>query len=124
MSCCKTGPSKIPPRVTDSTNLHQLLKLRAEEDDPNLQKWLLTDHKIMYTSPKSQNDFLNVMANEVTGDIAAEIRSLPLVQFSVIVDGTQDISGDRRECVWAMWTMTFWCIRSLLVWTKCLSQQA
>ena len=31
--------------------------------------------------------------------ITAEIRSLPIVQFSVIVDGTQDVSGAEQESV-------------------------
>lgn len=39
--------------LTESDNLHQLLKLRAEEDDPKLQKWL-TERNTMYTSSKSQ----------------------------------------------------------------------
>lgn len=40
--------------ITESDNLYQLLKLRAEEDDPKLQKWL-TERNTMYTSSKSQN---------------------------------------------------------------------
>lgn len=39
------------------------------------------------------------MANTVIQGIAAEIRSLPIVQFSVIVDGTQDVSGAEQESV-------------------------
>lgn len=37
------------------------------------------------------------MANTIIQGISAEIRSV--VQFSVIVDGTQDISGDEQESV-------------------------
>lgn len=37
------------------------------------------------------------MANTIIRGISAEIRSV--VQFSVIVDGTQDISGDEQESV-------------------------
>lgn len=82
----------------DSGNLYQLLKLRPEEDDPILLKWL-TERTTMYTGPKAQNEILNIMANTVIQGIAAEIRSLPIVQFSVIVDGTQDVSGAEQESV-------------------------
>jgi len=82
----------------ESGNLYQLLKLRAEEDDPILLKWL-TDRTIAYTSPKSQNEILKIMANTIIRGIASEIRSPALVQFSVVVDGTQDISGVEQESV-------------------------
>ncbi len=82
----------------ESGNLYRLIKLRAEEDDPVLLKWL-TDRATAYVSPKSQNEILNIMANTIIRGIASEIRSLALVQFSVIVDGTQDISGIEQESV-------------------------
>ncbi len=82
----------------ESGNLYQLIKLRAEEDDPVLLKWL-TDRATAYVSPKSQNEILNIMANTIIRGIASEIRSPALVQFSVIVDGTQDISGIEQESV-------------------------
>lgn len=88
----------IRGHITESSNLYQLLKLGAEEDDLNLQKWL-TDRKTMYASPKSQNEILNIMANTIIRGIVAEIRSLPIVQFSVIVDGIQDVVGDEQESV-------------------------
>ena len=49
----------------DSGNLYQPLKLRAEEDDPIVLKWL-TEHTTMYTGPKAQNEILNIMANTVS----------------------------------------------------------
>jgi hypothetical protein len=64
------------------------LKLRAEEDDPILLKWL-TEHTTMYTGPKAQNKVLYIMANTVIRGLAAEIRYLPIEEFSVIVDGTE-----------------------------------
>lgn len=82
----------------ESGNLYQLLKLRAEVDDPILSKWL-TDCTIAYTSPKSQNEILKIMANTIIRGIASEIRSPALVQFSVVDDGTQDISGVEQESV-------------------------
>jgi len=39
------------------------------------------------------------MANTVIRDIAKTIRSLPILQFSIIVDGTQDISGVEQESI-------------------------
>lgn len=59
----------------------------------------LTDRATAYVSPKSQNEILNIMANIIIREIASEIRSPALVQFSVIVDGTQDISGIEQESV-------------------------
>lgn len=50
-------------QTEESGNLYQLIKRRAEEDDP-LLKWL-TDRATAYVSPKSQNEILNVMANTI-----------------------------------------------------------
>lgn len=86
--------------ISENSYLYQLLNLRAE-DDPNLRKWF-TDCKTMYTSPKSQNEILIIMAKTIIRGIAAQIRSLPIVQFSVIVDGTQDTSGDEQESLSAL----------------------
>ena len=82
----------------DSGNLHQLLRLRAEEDDPVLLKWL-TERSTMYTSPKLHNEILNIMANKIIWGIAAEIRALQVLQFSLIIDGTQDVTGAEQESV-------------------------
>ncbi|KAJ8381375.1 hypothetical protein SKAU_G00021530 [Synaphobranchus kaupii] len=79
-----------------SGNLDQLLKLRSE-DDPVLKKWLTRTTN--YTSWNAQNEILNVMSNTVIRDIANTIRSLPIQQFSIIVDGTQDISGAEQESI-------------------------
>lgn len=79
-----------------SGNLNQLFKLRSE-DDPVLKKWLT--HTTNYTSCHAQNEILNVMANAVIRAIANSIRSLPILQFSIIVDGTQDISGAEQESI-------------------------
>ena len=81
-----------------SWNLYQLLKLRAEEDDPILLK-SLTERTTMYTGPKAQNEILKIMANTVIRGIAAYIWSLSIVQFSVIVDGTKDVSAAEQDSV-------------------------
>uniref|UniRef100_A0A3Q3EIY1 DUF4371 domain-containing protein n=2 Tax=Kryptolebias marmoratus TaxID=37003 RepID=A0A3Q3EIY1_KRYMA len=83
--------------VEEKSNLSQHLKEKAE-DDPVLQKWLDT-HKQDYTSPLIQNEILGIMSNEIIRRIAETIRCLPVTQFALIVDGTQDISGQEQESV-------------------------
>ena len=78
-------------------NLSQLLKDKAE-DDPAFQKWLET-HKQDYTSPLIQNEILSQMRNYIIRGIADTIRCLPVTQFALVVDGTQDISGKEQESV-------------------------
>jgi len=75
-------------------NLHQLLKVRCE-DDPGLEKWLST-RKHDYTSPKIQNEFLNLFANSIIREIISSIHMRPLLQYSIIIDGTQDIEGTEH----------------------------
>lgn len=38
------------------------------------------------------------MANTIIRGITAEIRSLPVVKFSVIVDVNQDVTGAEQNC--------------------------
>ncbi len=70
-------------------NFHYLLLLKAE-DDPALGHWLKWNHS--YTSPVVQNEMLSLMSNTIIRNIAEEILALPVVQYSVIIDGTQDVS--------------------------------
>lgn len=81
----------------DNGNLHQLLKLRSE-DDPGLSQWLQARHH-NYTSPEVQNEILKIMANSIVREIASSIRDLPVLQFSIIIDGTQDIAGVEQESI-------------------------
>lgn len=39
------------------------------------------------------------MGNTVVRGIATSIRTLPVVQYSIIIDGTQDIEGKEQESV-------------------------
>lgn len=39
------------------------------------------------------------MANSIIRDIATEIRSQPQLQYSIIIDGTQDITGTEQESI-------------------------
>ncbi len=52
-----------------------------------------------YTSPVVQNEMLSLMSNTIIRNIAEEILSLPVVQYSVIIDGTQDVSGTEQESI-------------------------
>lgn len=75
--------------VEDRGNLSQHLKEKAD-DDPVFRKWLDTQ-KQDYTSPLIQNEILSIMSNDIVRGIANAIRCLPITQFALIVDGTQDI---------------------------------
>ena len=80
---------------SEEGNLSQLLRLRSD-DDSMLCEW----HNSLshdYTSPKIQNEILSIMANYIVRGIATEIRSQPQLQYSIIIDGTQDITGTKRE---------------------------
>ena len=83
--------------VEEKGNLSQHLKEKAE-DDPAFQKWLET-RKQDYTSPLIQNEVLGIMSKDIIRGIADTIRCLPVTQFALIVDGTQDISGQEQESV-------------------------
>lgn len=77
-------------------NFAQLLKYKSE-DDPGLNKWL--GSRIDYTCPQVQNEILSLLSNSIVCEIADNIRSLPQLQFSVIMDGTQDVSGKEQEAI-------------------------
>ena len=77
-------------------NLHYLLLLKAE-DDPALGQWLQRNHS--YTSPVIQNEMLSLMSNTIIHNIAGEIMAIPVVQYSIIIDGTQDVSGTEQESI-------------------------
>jgi hypothetical protein len=74
-------------------NFQSYLRDKAE-DDPNLASWLEREHS--YTSPESQNEILSIMGNIIIGGIAAEISALPVLQYSLIMDGTQYVSGTEQ----------------------------
>ncbi|XP_035985290.1 zinc finger MYM-type protein 1-like isoform X2 [Fundulus heteroclitus] len=81
----------------DDSNLYQLLKNLAE-DDALLAKWLLRSQK-EYLSPQIQNEILCSMSNSIVSEIADTIRNLPIFEFAIIMDGTQDISGKEQESI-------------------------
>ncbi|KAI4824444.1 hypothetical protein KUCAC02_012955 [Chaenocephalus aceratus] len=85
----------------ESGNLSQLLKYKAT-GDAELTSWL--KGPLDFTSPELQNELLKVMANTIIKEIVSEITSMPVVQFVIIIDGTQDISGVEQESI---------CVRSV-----------
>ncbi|KAK0144264.1 Zinc finger MYM-type protein 1 [Merluccius polli] len=74
-------------------NFQTYLRDKAE-DDPNLAGWLQKNHS--YTSPDVQNEILSIMGNTIIRGIVGEISALPVLQYSIIMDGTQDISGTEQ----------------------------
>ncbi|KAI4800961.1 hypothetical protein KUCAC02_006226 [Chaenocephalus aceratus] len=85
----------------ESGNLSQLLKYKAT-GDAELTSW--RKGPLDFTSPELQNELLKVMANTIIKEIVLEITSMPVVQFAIIIDGTQDISGVEQESI---------CVRSV-----------
>ena len=55
--------------------------------------------RIDYTCPQVQDEILNLLSHSIICVIADNIRSLWQLQFSVIMDGTQDVSGKEQEAV-------------------------
>uniref|UniRef100_A0A3B3QRQ9 TTF-type domain-containing protein n=1 Tax=Paramormyrops kingsleyae TaxID=1676925 RepID=A0A3B3QRQ9_9TELE len=80
----------------DDGNLFQYLKYKAK-DDACLSDWLCHCHD--YTSPQVQNEILQMLGNSIVRNIAQTIQSLSVLQFSIIIDGTQDISGAEQESI-------------------------
>ena len=66
-------------------NLQRFLD-EAQRHSPALEKW--RKRKQDFTSPAVQNEMLEIAANTIVRDIAAEVRKAGA--FSVIVDETQD----------------------------------
>ncbi len=78
-------------------NLDQLLKYKAE-DDQSFTRWLSAKRGV-HTSWDCQNERINLMSSSIIRTIADEIRSLPVLQYSIIMDGTRDISGVEQEAL-------------------------
>ena len=72
-------------------NFRQLLLLRSN-DLPMLKQWL--QRKSALVSPQAQNEILQLFANAIVRSIADKVRKCE--HFSVIVDGTQDVSGKEQ----------------------------
>ncbi|KAL2101376.1 hypothetical protein ACEWY4_003137 [Coilia grayii] len=78
-------------------NLDQLLKYKAE-GDAAFSRWLCGKRGV-HTSWDCQNEILDLMSSSIIREIADEIRSLPVLQYAVIMDGTRDTSGVEQEAL-------------------------
>ena len=77
------------------SNLHQLLKLRAE-DVPELLEWIDNGR---YLSHDIINDLINMIGNAVLWSIVADLRK-HLQLFSLVADESRDISNkEQLTCV-------------------------
>uniref|UniRef100_A0A8C6NYU6 DUF4371 domain-containing protein n=1 Tax=Nothobranchius furzeri TaxID=105023 RepID=A0A8C6NYU6_NOTFU len=81
----------------ENSNFFQLLKDEAE-DDVLLAKWLQRSQK-EYTSSQIQNEIMSTMSTNIVRGIADTIRAQPVLHYAVIMDGTQDISGQEQESI-------------------------
>lgn len=93
-----TPGAALRGREAEEGHVNQLLKVRCE-DDPGLEKWLSTRKHDYTKSPKIQNEILNLFANSIIREIISSIHMLPLLQYSIIIDGTQDIEGTEQEAI-------------------------
>ena len=80
----------------ESGNFSQLLKYKAK-GDAELTTWL--KGHLDFTSPQMQNEMLMLVGNTIIKEVVSEITSMPVVQFALIIDGTQDISGVEQESI-------------------------
>lgn len=73
-------------------NLMKLLELRSEECLP-LRSWMHRTTKFL--SPDSQNEMLELLSHSVQRVIIKAVQRSQ--QFGIVVDGTQDCSGQEQE---------------------------
>ena len=46
-----------------------------------------------------QNEILQLLGNSIVRGIAQTIQALPVMQYSIVIDGTQDICGVEQESI-------------------------
>lgn len=81
--------------VESNGNFPQLLQLMAK-DDKYLSWWL--SQTTNFTSPGCQNEVLEMMSLDIVRAIAQTVKD-ESQQFAVVVDGTQDCSGEEQESI-------------------------
>lgn len=92
----RQGPA-LGGNESEEGNLAQLLRL-SSDDASMLFEWL-NSRSHDYTSPKIQNEMMSMMATAIVRDIGSEIRAQPTLQYSIIIDGAQDITGTEQESI-------------------------
>ena len=86
--------------IEENGNFFQLLKLVARHS-PTLKSWLddkySRPYHVTYSSPESQNIFIELLADEIRKEVTKRVRDTKL--FSVLADTTPDTSHhDRLSC--------------------------
>ncbi|CAM4723572.1 unnamed protein product [Leuciscus chuanchicus] len=77
-------------------NFRQLLRLRSE-DVEGLESWI--ERRSNFLSPQIQNEILQILSLNIVREIASAVRNLPTLQYSIIMDGTQDVAGVEQESI-------------------------
>lgn len=77
-------------------NFRQLLRLRSE-DVEGLESWI--ERRLNFLSPQIQNEILQILSLNIVREIASAVRNLPTLQYSIIMDGTQDVAGVEQESI-------------------------
>ena len=77
-------------------NFVQLLNLRSKDIEA-LNSWLSDSHCKKFTCWEIQNEILELLAHSVLRNICEDIQSAK--HFSIIVDGTTDISHNEQESI-------------------------
>lgn len=90
----------IRGHINSEGNFMELLKVRSE-NNPSLREWLQRDQN--YTHPALQNEIIQILGNEIVANITEKIKLTNPLIYSVICDGTQDISGDEQVSVCIRW---------------------
>lgn len=75
-------------------NFKQLLYLRAA-DNPDLKQWL--ERRNDMTSGSRQNEILDLYSHDIIRRISA--LAVSSGSYSLVVDGTQDVSGSEQESI-------------------------
>lgn len=70
-------------------NFRQLLRLRSE-DVEGLESWI--ERRSNFLSPQIQNEILQILSLNI-------VRNLPTLQYSIIMDDTQDVAGVEQESI-------------------------
>ena len=81
---------------SDEGNFVQLLKVRSHEI-PYLSKWM--EKSQHFITPTAKNEKMQLFSHEILRKISGTLNSSFLITFSVIVDGTQDISGVEQQSI-------------------------
>ena len=82
-----------------NSNFYQLLKLRSE-NDKTFAKWL-TKKTNKFTSPKIQNEMIEIMALQILRNIARNIQSAEI--YSILADESSDISNTEQLAFCIRW---------------------